>query len=393
VASRARGTLPFDVADRRLAAAAWGRLTEPGDPAAGVLRHHLGDSEALDWLLHLEAREAIGGLPAPLADVASARAVQWPRAVARWLPRLATLDIRRELEVLHRLGGRLVIPEDEHWPQQLDDLGITAPAALWVRGELTTGPGIALVGARAATSYGEHLAARFAHDLAEEGFVVISGGAYGIDAAAHRGALAAGGRTWALLAGGVDRLYPAGNSSLLSSIIDSGAVISEAPCGTAPMRSRFLQRNRLIAALAEATVVVEAAWRSGAINTASHAGELLRPLGAVPGPVTSMASAGCHRLLRENNAVCVTDVAEIRELVPGGAPAPQQHELDPGLLDGLDPLARQVLDALPARSSAAVPSLVRSSGLSSIEVRAALGRLELAGRAARDGAGWCRLRD
>lgn len=393
MAKRIRGTVPFDITDERMAAAAWSRLAEPGDPAAGILRHHLGDSASLEWLLHLERRdEAAGALPPELlVTVPEGRHLRWPAVIARWLPRLETLDIRRELEVLHRLGGELIIPADPTWPPGLSDLGITAPPALWLRGSLTRGRSVALVGARAATTYGEHLAARFAHDLAEAGITVISGGAYGIDAAAHRGALAAGGPTWALLAGGVDRLYPAGNTDLLTTVITTGAVMAEVPCGSAPMRSRFLQRNRLIAALSQTVVVIEAAWRSGALNTASHAAQLFRPLGAVPGPVTSMASAGCHRLLREHHAICVTDPGEILELLPGAAPA-HQSELAPGLLDGLDPLAQQVLDALPARGIAPVAGLVRASGLAPTEVRAALGQLELAGRAVRDGHGWRRHR-
>lgn len=371
--------LPFDGTDPRLAAAAWSRLVEPGDPAAGALVSRLGPVAALDWLLTVAV---------PAGDS------PWARAVARWQPRLAGLDVRRELDVLHRLGGRLVVPGDAEWPPALADLGEAAPFALWVRGAARLGgPAVALVGARAATAYGERVAADLAVGLAERDVVVLSGGAYGIDAAAHKGALAADGTTVAVLAGGVDRLYPAGNAALLERIVATGAVLAEVPPGCAPSRSRFLMRNRLIAALAAATVVVEAAWRSGALSTAGHAARLLRPVGAVPGPVTSMTSAGCHRLLREGTAVCVTDAQEVLELAgPVGEHLPEEPAVQPGLLDDLDPVEARVLDALPARAAAPVPNLARTAGLTEAEVRAALGRLELAGRAERSGSAWRRPR-
>ena len=141
--------------------------------------------------------------------------------------------------------------------------------------------------------------------LVDRGFTIVSGAAYGIDGMAHRAALASGGTTVAFLAGGVDRFYPLGHEALLGRIAEQGAVVAELPCGSAPTKWRFLQRNRLIAAATEATIVLEAGMRSGSLNTAGHAAALGRPLGAVPGPVTSPASAGCHRLLREYDAVCV----------------------------------------------------------------------------------------
>lgn len=377
--------LPFDRTDPRLAAAAWSRLVEPGDRAAGTLVAHLGPVGALDWLL------SNAGSTAP----AAARTGRpWETAVDRWAPRLATLDIRRELEMLDRLGGALVLPGDPGWPARLDDLAEARPFALWVRGDpgvLAGKRAVAVVGSRAATGYGQRVAADLGHALAESGVTVVSGGAYGIDAAAHRGALAASGPTVAVLAGGVDRLYPAGNTALLEAIADDGAVVAEVPPGCAPSRSRFLARNRLIAALGAGTVVVEAAWRSGALNTAAQAAALSRPVGAVPGPVTSMASAGCHRLLREQGAVCVTDAAEVRELVgPLGEDLAPERVVQPGLLDDLDPVHARVLDSLPVRAAAPVANLARTAGLGVAEVRGALGRLELDGRARRQGSGWRR---
>ncbi|MHB1064856.1 MAG: DNA-processing protein DprA [Georgenia sp.] len=380
--------LPFDTADPRLAAAAWCRIAEPGDEAAGALTERRGVVEALDWLAHTAARDAVG------AD----RSSPWHDAVRRWVPRLEGLDIRRELDVLARLGGHLLLPGDQGWPAGLDDLGAARPFALWVRGTLPSesgaGRAVAIVGARAATAYGQRVASELAVGLAEAGVCVVSGGAYGIDAAAHRGALAAEGATVAFLAGGVDRLYPAGNSDLLEAVAAATAVVAEVPPGSAPTRNRFLARNRLIAAGTTGTVVVEAAWRSGALSTAAHAARLARHVGAVPGPVTSMASAGCHRLLRESDAVCVTTASEVLELIaPMGEHLPLEPPVRPGLLDGLDPVAARLLDALPARGAAAIPNLVRAAGLAPAEVRSALGVLELAGRVERAGGGWRRRCD
>ena len=381
---------------RRLAAAAWTRVAEPGDRQAGVLRRTLGPDGALDWLHHL-ARRGWSGRPVPpgVSDPVTA-ALPWEEAVARWLPRLDQLDIRRELATLHALGGRLVVPGDEEWPAAVDDLDDAAPAALWLRGggRLSAGDRrVAVVGLRASTAYGEPLAAQLGAALAERGVVVVSGGAYGIDAAAHRGALSTGAATWAVMAGGVDRLYPRGNSALLEAVMADGVVLAEPAPGSSPQRHRFLLRNRLIAALGQVCVVVEAGWRSGALSTAHHAADLLRPVGAVPGPVTSMASAGCHRLLRETDAVCVTDAAEVLELLaPSGQDLPADRPVHPGLLDGLDPVGARVLDALPVRATATLRGLARTAGLSEHEVRSGIGRLELEGRVERVGAGWRRTR-
>ncbi|WP_420809307.1 DNA-processing protein DprA [Actinomyces procaprae] len=328
---------------------------------------------------------------------------------------------------MERLGGSLLIPTDAWWPAGLNDLE-RPPHCLWVRGDpallasrrsaesgssesdpaprmredlVPAGPGagcaLALVGARASTDYGEHVAFDLASGLAARGVVVISGGAFGIDAVAHRGALRTG-TTVSVSAGGVDRLYPAGNADVLEEVIAAGALVAEVPPGCQPGRHRFLTRNRLIAAMSDATVVVEAAWRSGALSTAHHALELGRPVGAVPGPVTSMASVGCHRLLRQG-VVCVTDAEEALELVvplgatdPDAAKAADPANAGSGLLDGLDAPAAAVMDALPARADASVESIVRAAGLTERETIAALGLLELEGRVERRGASWRRAR-
>lgn len=367
--------------DERHARAAWSRLTEPGDEAAAEVIAHYGAVEGLAWVRRGAADPA--GLP-PATRV----------HVERWAPRLAALDPARDLHNVGLLGGSLLIPSDDYWPAAVDDLGAAAPHALWVRGDarLLARGGVSIVGSRASTRYGDEVATELGFGIAERGFPVISGGAYGIDARAHRGALAAGGAgTVAVLAGGVDRLYPAGNADLLGEVIRSGALISELPPGSVPARFRFLARNRIIAALGRATVVVEAGYRSGALSTAHHAAGLMRPVGAVPGPVTSAASAGCHRLLREGAAVCVGSVEEVLELAgPMDAASVRQPEVLPGLLDGLDPVAARIFDAMPARTGAEIDAIVRESGLAPREVLAGLGTLQLAGKVTRAGSRWKR---
>lgn len=385
------------------ARAAWSRLTEPGDVVGGALVGVMGPVDA--WSFVVDATAGVGADAVARAAArilpGSTRSVQrLTAAVERWRPRLASVDAAREVDRHRARGGELLVPEDSRWPSGLADLGHEAPHALWVCGEATapaaSRSGVAVIGARACTHYGEHVTADVTSGLVARGRVVVSGGAYGIDAAAHRAALAAGGVTVAVLAGGVDRLYPAGNARLLRATQeDGGALVSEVPPGSVPSRQRFLQRNRLIAALTGATVVVEAAWRSGALSTALRAAALLRPVGAVPGPVTSAASAGCHRLLRDGAAVCVTDAAEVLELLGAEEPAPEPGAAEGDArsrTDGLGPVARQVLDALPVRSWAEVSSVTRAAGVSGPEARGALGVLELAGLADRDGDRWRRSR-
>ena len=375
--------------DDHRARAAWSALTEPGDPIAGALVRALGARPALDWV-------GAAGRGAPdwsaLPGLSGPSRMRLVAAARRWAERAQAVDLDDVLADLGRVGGALVVPGDEAWPPGLDDLGDTAPFALWCRGDLPGGrPSVALVGSRASTGYGERLAFDLAHGLAARGVLVVSGGAYGIDAAAHRGAIAAGGPTLVVLAGGVDRGYPAGNVRLFEeAIATGGAVVSEMPPGALPMKSRFLQRNRLIAAMTAATVVVEAAWRSGALSTAHHAADLMRPVGAVPGPVTSVASAGCHRLLREGAAVCVTDVDEVAELVP----APQGREggtaglVEPDDTSWLDARCLRVHDALGVHAGAPADEIARRAGVALAEARSALGLLELAGLAVRKNDGW-----
>lgn len=364
---------PDEDPETTLARVAWSVVAEPGDGVAGALVAQIGPVEALRFGLSDEAHG--------LAE----KAIRDGRA--RWMPRAQPRAVRDALRGAAEVGARLVLPGDEEWPEALDDLADHAPTMLWVRGEASrlTAPGrVSIVGARAATGYGDSVAAELAGDLAGTGSVVVSGGAYGIDGSAHRAALGAGGGTVAFLAGGVDRAYPTGHGQLFERIRSSGAVVSELPCGSAPTKFRFLSRNRLIAALGLATVVVEAGWRSGSLNTAGHAASLGRPLGAVPGPITSAASAGCHRLMREYDAQCVTNAAEVRELMG--------MEVDP-VRDGgrVHPDQVRLLDAMSTRTAHAAAALARSAGLSEERTRALLGTLSLDGRVLRIETGWRRV--
>ena len=304
---------------RRFAVAAFSTLVEPGDTDAVALLSAVGPTAALRALVERWPDEKlIDHVRAEDEELASLLAPRLRDAVDRWTPRLSMTAVTRALEMAAHLGAAFVTADDELWPESVSSLGTGQPVALWVRGDVRLLPSlarsIALVGARAATGYGEHVAMESAAGLSDRGFAIASGGAYGIDGAVHRAALASGQTTVAFLAGGVDRLYPAGHSELLRRIADTGLLVAELPCGSSPTRWRFLQRNRLIAAASRATVVIEAGARSGSLNTAGHAAAIGRPLGAVPGPVTSPASAGCHRLIREYDAVCVTTADEMAEL-------------------------------------------------------------------------------
>jgi DNA processing protein len=251
---------------------------------------------------------------------------------------------------------------------------------------------VAVVGARAATSYGSHIAAQFGVGLSESGWTVVSGGAYGVDGAAHKGALAADAPTVVVLACGVDVCYPSSHDTLFAAVRERGVVISECPPGVHPTRTRFLIRNRLIAALSRGTVVVEAALRSGALNTAAHALSLNRHLGAVPGPITSSMSAGCHRLLRERKAVCVTAPEEMIDLVGViGDDLASPRRVPAVSRDKLNDSTKRVLDAVPARGSAGPASIAVAAGVSLDAALSALGGLAAAGYIERAANGW-RLR-
>lgn len=347
------------------------RVAEPPCPALKALVARVGVVEAADRVRNGQAGDAVN------ERTESRRHIDWAA---------------RDLDLLAAMGGRLVTVDDDEWPV----LAFTAfggvggrlrpedhpPMALWVLGparlDEVAARAAAVVGTRAATAYGEYAAADLAAGLATRDAAVVSGAAYGIDGAAHRSALAADGLTVAVLAGGIDVPYPAGHSSLLRRIAEDGALITEYPPGVRPARHRFLTRNRLVAALAGATVVVEAGARSGAANTAAWAGALGRAVGAVPGPITSSASVGCHALLR-NGAHLVTRADDVIELVGRiGELAPDEpRAVTP--LDDLDDTDKRVYDALPARAARNLDEIAIAAGLPARQVLGPLATLELCG--------------
>jgi len=366
--------------DGRLAYVALGCLVEPGNRALGehVIAH--GSEAALRALLD-------GTLSADLTGAATAR-MRVPDVIR--LARAALADARR-------LGARIVTPADEEWPRQFDKLVTISrphadrgdrdtfpPLCLWVRGELplaeTLARSVSVVGARAGTEYGEHVTAELTHGLAVRDWTIVSGGAIGIDTAAHRGALAAGGATVSVLGCGIDRPYPASNASLFERISEEGLLISEWPPGSVPYRHHFLIRNRVIAAATLGTVMVEASARSGAMQTLRRARALGRRAMAVPGPVTSAMSVGCHMMLREEQIRLVTGWADVLEEVGAIgadlAPLPRGPERD---WDSLDPTSLQVLDAVPRRRGATADQIAAAAGVSVREALRSLGLLRVHG--------------
>ena len=386
--------------DTLFSRAIWSVLVEPGDSVAGALIAAVGPVASARMVIDRVLPETI--TEATRGDVSAERARE---GLLRWTERLRAADVLRSLESAARCGARMVVPGDAYWPAGMSALGDSPPVMLWARGdlELLRRPAVAIVGARAATGYGEHVAMEFAAGLCARDVVVVSGGAYGIDGMAHRAALASGGATIAVLAGGIDRLYPSGHEALLTRVAEQGLLLSEVPCGTPPTKWRFLQRNRLIAALSAATVVVEAGRRSGSLNTAGHALEMGLPVGVVPGPITSAASAGCHATLRTHPVACVTSVAEIMQLAfdaDGVLSIPdaltnkkeneekaEEEEETPPLqttepVQITEPLQVRVLDALRPRRGQSPAELARAVGEGSDRIRAVLGMLDLDGRAA-----------
>ncbi|WP_166873632.1 MULTISPECIES: DNA-processing protein DprA [unclassified Salinibacterium] len=373
----------------RLALAAWTGIAEPGDRDAGELIAAQGAPVALAALIDQWPADRMVAMLTESGITATADAVT--AALDRWRPRLSSSGLLRSLQQALLHGIRLLVPTDDGWPRGFDDLGPHAPLAVWTKGKPHALPALdrslALVGARAATGYGESVTLEASSGLVDRGFAIVSGAAYGIDGMAHRAALASRGVTVAFLAGGLDRFYPTGHEALLARMTEVGMVISEVPCGTAPTKWRFLQRNRLIAAASQATVVLEAGWRSGSLNTAGHAAAMGRPLGAVPGPVTSAASAGCHRLIREYDAICVTNPDEMAQLHPGFD--------DPPPVSGAalnNPEQLRVLDALSSRSARRAADIAARCGLSVAQVQGLLATLELEGRVTERDTGWLRQR-
>ncbi|HEX5143172.1 MAG TPA: DNA-processing protein DprA [Mycobacterium sp.] len=339
----------------------------------------------------------------PIEAAAAIRAGREPGGITGLVEARRELDCAAEdLDVLDRRDGRLITPDDDEWPYLAftSFAGATKkdahpPMVLWALGSARLDEigdrAAAIVGTRAATPYGEHVSADLATGLAEQEVAVVSGGAYGIDGAAHRAVLAADGVTVAVLACGIDVDYPSGHSALLHRITRDGLLLSEYPPGVRPARYRFLTRNRLVAALSRATVVVEAGLRSGAANTASWAQSLGRVVCAVPGPVTSSASAGCHELLRRE-ATLVTRAAEIVEIVGRSGELVDPPEHPATALDTLPEGERVVYEALPARGLRTAEQIAVSCGVPVVKVLGPLAMLEVHGLAEKCDGRWRLIR-
>jgi DNA processing protein len=368
--------------DDRMARVALTWLAEPGNRAVWAMVQAFGAPATLDRLIRGDIRDA------------ALRAAVIARSAAGDPRRLGEAALKRAA----RLGARVAIPADDDWPDTVDALATLEldtggrinqdtrpPLCVWVRGpwrlDEALERSVAVIGARAATSYGTHVTHEIAYGLAEREWTVVSGGAFGIDAAAHRATLAAGGRTVSVLACGVDRPYPAGNAALFEQIADTGLLISEWPPHAEPLRHRFLIRNRVIAAATRGTVMVEAAARSGAAQTMSRVLALNRVAMVVPGAVTSAMSVGCHEMLRTcPQARLVTGPAHVLEEVgrigehlaePARGPSHPRDELDEE--------SALILEAVPVRGTAVPEQLAAKAGLAIRTVLRRLSLLETAG--------------
>lgn len=347
-------------------------IVEPEDRAVAALVEQQGSKEVLD-------RIASGRLALRTAPILRER--------------LRRHDPAAAAAAAQRIGARIIVRGAPEWPTQLDDLGSTRPYAIWVLGaanlRLALIRSVAVVGARASTPYGDQVARQWCSTFVECGVSIVSGGAFGIDAAAHRAALACEGMTVCVLAGGVDVAYPRAHEGLIARIADEGLVVSESPLGETPRRHRFLTRNRLIAALTGGTVIVESAVRSGTAITARRADALLRPLFAVPGPVTSPASAGCHDLISSGVARLADDPHTVLSALPGVVPAPQIEPLRLPL-DDLTEVQSRVIDAVPSRGVVSAEELAIQAGIPVRDTIAALGQLGARGMLRRTAQGWGR---
>ncbi|HUA29125.1 MAG TPA: DNA-processing protein DprA [Streptosporangiaceae bacterium] len=364
-------------------------LAEPGEPALGSLLRCCGPGDVVAAVMS-------GDEPRATLSAAAAALPGLTRAFKRWRSRLGRLPSAAMQAAWERDGIRLLCPGDAEWPTQLAVLADAQPVVLWLRGSADLRyaclRSVSVVGARAATGYGKHVATEMAAALAERGWAVISGGAYGIDSAAHCGALGAEGITVAVLASGLRYGYPKGHLELFSAIAGQGVLVSEWPPDRGPTRPGFLVRNRLIAALSCGTVVVEAALRSGALSTARHARDLCRPLMAVPGPVTSGQSQGCHEIIREWGAVLVTGARDVIENVSPIGDGLEARRVGPVYpRDNLDPVTAAVLEAVPRRSGSGPASIAVAAGVDLNTVMQCLGELAAAGFVERCTQGW-RLR-
>lgn len=379
----------------------WSHLAEPGDGVAGTLIQTLGAQSALDLVAACrshttttsELTKILGSyIPPELLETITETFTlqQLLEGFSRWAPRLSREPIRAYLRKASQKRIQVVTPHSSSWPAALHDLGYHAPTVLWVRGNpsLLSAPGLAVVGSRAVSSYGIEITHDLTVTAAQAGAAIFSGAALGVDGAAHRAALALQSPTIAVLAGGVDRNYPAAHEEMLQEIEQMGVICAESPPDTVPIKWRFLQRNRIIAALANATLVTAAAYRSGAINTAGHAASLGRPLGAVPGQITSPTAQGCHRIIKELGATPIFSATDLRTLLgideqlftypaksPHTAAANHRNNAAPAALSS--PELLRLWDVLHPRSYRTVQELAIAAGMDTAQVARSLAELEL----------------
>lgn len=377
----------------RLACASWSMITEAGDYAADLLLRELGPVEALKIARRAckdSSQRWHSYLPVELLRRVGVD--KWNQAFSKWQARLKVLDLLVLEKMLARGRFQLLTRRDSNWPVGFQNVE-NAPWALWAIGDTTVlnslaDKAVAMVGARAVSALGNDVATELAFRCASEGIVLVSGGAYGVDRLVHIACLKAGTPTVSLLAGGLDRPYPASNADLFKQITRNGVLLSQYPPGARPTRWRFLDRNRLIASLSAATIVIQAGVRSGALNTANHAIELGKQVGAVPGPVNQAEWTGSNRLIRQG-ATLITSAEDVLEMIsPLGEVAESEYRVKTGYLDGLDALTARILDATPIKSHADVEAIARASGVALSEVAAVMGNLEMDGRVIQKAGKW-----
>jgi DNA processing protein len=379
-------------AEEFFAAISWSFICEPGDAFAGFLISAFGQARALSLELAQTSPERYKNLLAEQGISGEERFGRFEKAALdareRWSPRLNLARVKAGCNAMAEKQAWFVSTDHQDWPVGFQDLEQHAPRGLWGMGDSSMlrslGRSLAFVGSRISSTYGESACETLITPLVERGYSIVSGGAYGIDATSHRAALAAGGSTVAMMAGGLDRLYPSGNSDLFALLRDRGALLSEMPPGAEPTKWRFLQRNRLIAAMGLATVVVEANPRSGAVSTANRAIDLNRPVGAVPGPINTAGADGCHQLIRNAKATLVTSADDVVELLGGTA-----FEVELGAA-GLGALETRVYDVIGFQG-ADLRSICAEAGLTHSEAQIGLASLSLLGFISESSAGWHRV--
>jgi len=376
------------------ASMAWSTMVEPGDAVAGVINLALGPATSLATLREcIDAQDegralltAISEANPHLENVGKRTLAQrLPEAIERWRYRFSLVDTLSEINVAHRLGVAVLTDQMPDWPPGLNDLQVNKPHVLWTLGRTErlndACHSVALVGARNASDYGTTVTEELVSGLSSKAFATVSGGAFGIDSVAHRASLADNQTTVAVMAGGLARLYPAANAALFREIQSEGLVISEMPPSREPTKWRFLQRNRLIAAMSKATVVVEAGWRSGSISTANHAAILGRPVAAVPGAITSQTSRGTNQLIRDRKAELIGSAEDLLELISS------LHVTSKRPLTELGPNEIRLLDALSLRAKS-IERLCVETGMSIREVSSAMTLLQIAGLVRSELSGW-----